>query len=213
MPWGVPDLQGVWDHGTATPLKRPSQYEGREFLTTEEIAQANLNATTFASSERRSELSPERDVGLAYQPVLVGPRTFRRTDGADYRPAGRADPGANRQGGGARRGPTRSSAHPAEIREPGRSQRVGTLPVARHRPIGRGLQQQPPDLPERRSRGDPARDGPRDADHPAGRQRTHRSHAGPVAGPLTRTLGGRHAGGRDPPTFLDRPHGVASEKT
>jgi len=66
MPWGVPDLQGVWDHGTATPMERPDRYEGREFLTSEEIAEANVNATTFATSERRSELSAERDVGLAY---------------------------------------------------------------------------------------------------------------------------------------------------
>jgi hypothetical protein len=64
--WGVPDLQGVWDHGTATPLERPDEYEGREFLTAEEIAETNLDATTFASSERRGELSKERDVGLAY---------------------------------------------------------------------------------------------------------------------------------------------------
>ena len=62
----MPDLQGVWDYGTATPLERPDRYEGRELLTEEEIAEVNLNATTFASSERRSELSAERDVGLAY---------------------------------------------------------------------------------------------------------------------------------------------------
>ncbi|MDP7339759.1 MAG: hypothetical protein QF786_10625 [Vicinamibacterales bacterium] len=66
MPWGAPDLQGVWDHGTATPLERPDRYEGREFLTAEEIAEANIQAQTFATSERRSELSAERDVGLAY---------------------------------------------------------------------------------------------------------------------------------------------------
>ncbi len=66
MPWGTPDLQGVWDHGTATPLERPDRYEGREFLTSEEVAEANINATTFATSERRGELTAERDVGLAY---------------------------------------------------------------------------------------------------------------------------------------------------
>lgn len=65
-PWGAPDLQGVWDHGTATPLERPDRYEGREFLTPEEVALANVQAQTFATSERRSELSAERDVGLAY---------------------------------------------------------------------------------------------------------------------------------------------------
>lgn len=66
LSWGAPDLQGVWDHGTATPLERPDEYEGRELLTEEEIAEANVRATTFATSERRTELSAERDVGLAY---------------------------------------------------------------------------------------------------------------------------------------------------
>jgi hypothetical protein len=64
--WGTPDLTGVWSYGTTTPLERPTRYEGREFLTPEEVAEANLNAQTFASSERRSELSAQADVGLAY---------------------------------------------------------------------------------------------------------------------------------------------------
>ena len=64
--WGDPDLQGIWSHGTATPLERPDEQSGREFLTEEEIAEVNLNATTFASSERRGDLSKDRDVGLAY---------------------------------------------------------------------------------------------------------------------------------------------------
>lgn len=32
-PWGDPDLQGVWNHGTITPLERPAEYAGRERLT------------------------------------------------------------------------------------------------------------------------------------------------------------------------------------
>ena len=31
--WGVPDLQGVWDFRTITPLQRPEELENREFLT------------------------------------------------------------------------------------------------------------------------------------------------------------------------------------
>ena len=90
MPWGVPDLEGVWDHGTATPMERPARYEGREFLTAEEIAEVNLNATTFATSERRSELSPARDVGLAYNQFwwdrgLSDGRTALIVDPADGR--------------------------------------------------------------------------------------------------------------------------------
>ena len=39
-PWGEPDLQGIWGgrHQTVTPLERPQEYAGREFLTEEEIA-------------------------------------------------------------------------------------------------------------------------------------------------------------------------------
>ena len=36
--WGAPDLQGVWDFRTITPLQRPEQYGDREFLTREEAA-------------------------------------------------------------------------------------------------------------------------------------------------------------------------------
>jgi hypothetical protein len=36
--WGDPDLQGVWDSLSATPLERPQQYGGRELLTDQEFA-------------------------------------------------------------------------------------------------------------------------------------------------------------------------------
>ena len=37
-PEGVPDLQGIWTSQTYTPLQRPEMFEGREFLTDEEMA-------------------------------------------------------------------------------------------------------------------------------------------------------------------------------
>jgi hypothetical protein len=37
-PWGQPDLQGIWDFRTITPLERPESLSGREFLTQEEAA-------------------------------------------------------------------------------------------------------------------------------------------------------------------------------
>ena len=37
-PWGDPDLQGVWTGSTMTPLERPQDLAGREFLTEEEAA-------------------------------------------------------------------------------------------------------------------------------------------------------------------------------
>jgi hypothetical protein len=35
-PWGAPDLQGVWDFRTVTPLERPDEFEGKAFLTDQE---------------------------------------------------------------------------------------------------------------------------------------------------------------------------------
>jgi hypothetical protein len=37
--WGDPDFQGVWRYEAAIALERPSQFQGREFLTEEEVAQ------------------------------------------------------------------------------------------------------------------------------------------------------------------------------
>ena len=38
MPWGDPDLQGVWDYRTITPLQRPEDQAEKEFLTEEEAS-------------------------------------------------------------------------------------------------------------------------------------------------------------------------------
>ena len=37
-PWGDPDLQGVWDYWTFTPLERPEEFGERGELTAEEAA-------------------------------------------------------------------------------------------------------------------------------------------------------------------------------
>src|SRR5437868_2072405 len=38
-PWGDPDLQGVWDFRTATPMERPAELAGKETLTDAEAAE------------------------------------------------------------------------------------------------------------------------------------------------------------------------------
>ena len=65
-PDGHPDLQGAWSFATITPLERPSQYAGRRLLSDEEVAALHADAATRASSERRSGLTAQRDVDLAY---------------------------------------------------------------------------------------------------------------------------------------------------
>ena len=37
-PDGHPDLQGVWSYATLTPLERPAEFAGKEFLTEQEAA-------------------------------------------------------------------------------------------------------------------------------------------------------------------------------
>ena len=42
--WGEPDLQGVWDFRTVTPMERPDEFEGQEFLTAEEASSLEQQA-------------------------------------------------------------------------------------------------------------------------------------------------------------------------
>ena len=42
--WGQPDLQGVWDFRTITPLQRPDDLADKEFLTEEEVADLDQEA-------------------------------------------------------------------------------------------------------------------------------------------------------------------------
>ena len=89
-PWGDPDLQGLWNYGTNTPLQRPPEYAGQEWLTEEEVTAANLKSATFATSERRSELTAQYDLSLNYNQVWwdLGTSTGRTsliTDPADGR--------------------------------------------------------------------------------------------------------------------------------
>ena len=52
-PWGVPDLQGVWDYRTVTPLERPSELAGRAVLTVAEAADFERQAIRNLNGDRR----------------------------------------------------------------------------------------------------------------------------------------------------------------
>ena len=49
-PWGAPDLQGIWDFRTVTPLQRPPDLAGKAVLTAEEAA-----AYEGQAAERRAD--------------------------------------------------------------------------------------------------------------------------------------------------------------
>jgi hypothetical protein len=61
--WGHPDLQGIWNNGTTTPLERPKDLADREYLSDEEWAARAKEVATRA--EKRPE-DPLADVELAY---------------------------------------------------------------------------------------------------------------------------------------------------
>ena len=66
--WGAPDLQGVWDFRTITPLERPEDLTGQEFLTEEEAA-----AYAEGQSRRQNrDLIDSAQGGLNYAPAADG---------------------------------------------------------------------------------------------------------------------------------------------
>lgn len=57
-PWGHPDLQGIWDHRTITPLERPEELGDKAFLTEEEAA--SLEQAAVERAQRLLTRPPER---------------------------------------------------------------------------------------------------------------------------------------------------------
>ena len=53
--WGDPDLQGVWDYRTITPMERPANMAGRATLTDEEVT------TLEARAAKRLDQPPDAD--------------------------------------------------------------------------------------------------------------------------------------------------------
>ena len=51
--WGVPDIQGVWDFRTLTPLERPLDLADKAFLTTEEAAAFEAQTLEARNADRR----------------------------------------------------------------------------------------------------------------------------------------------------------------
>jgi hypothetical protein len=61
--WGDPDLQGIWNNGTITPLERPNGQ--KDILSEEETSALNTEAANRAQSDRRPA-DKVADLELAY---------------------------------------------------------------------------------------------------------------------------------------------------
>ena len=62
---GHPDLQGVWNFSTITPLERPAEFSGKEFLTDAEARDYEQRVVERSNRDRR-ESTAEADVSSAY---------------------------------------------------------------------------------------------------------------------------------------------------
>jgi hypothetical protein len=64
-PDGQPDFQGVWDTSTLTPLERPAEFAGKEFLTKQEAAEYEKRTLQEVNTDRRDG-SNEADLRRNY---------------------------------------------------------------------------------------------------------------------------------------------------
>ena len=67
--WGFPDLQGVWNFSSDTPMQRPAKYGVRKYLTEEELAQ--IKAETEASDKRSDAAIPGTGVDESYNDFWI----------------------------------------------------------------------------------------------------------------------------------------------
>ena len=65
--WGAPDLQGIWNNNVSTPLERPEEFDGKAFLTPEELAAyTQRRQASREDRDSRDNRGSEADVRRAY---------------------------------------------------------------------------------------------------------------------------------------------------
>ena len=92
-PWGDPDLQGVWNDATSTPLQRPSSRAGKDVLSDEEANEFQQELAFDLTRDRRDG-GPEADVNRAYNDHWMDARRLKIT--ADRRTSLIVDPADGR---------------------------------------------------------------------------------------------------------------------
>ena len=71
---GHPDLEGVWNFATLTPLQRPDRFAGRAFMTDEEAAAFERDTLQGVNADRRGATGP---------PLVDVPRTTNSGSSVD----------------------------------------------------------------------------------------------------------------------------------
>src|SRR5881628_2213227 len=76
-PWGEPDLQGVWNDATSTPLQRPN---GAKDVLTDDEAAGFEEQLAFNLTRDRRDGGPEADVNRAYNEHWMDSRRLKITE-------------------------------------------------------------------------------------------------------------------------------------
>ena len=92
-PWGDPDLQGVWNDATSTPLQRPGTRAGADVLTDEEAGRFQEELAYDLSRDRRDG-GAQVDVNRAYNEHWMDARRLKIT--SDHRTSLIVDPADGR---------------------------------------------------------------------------------------------------------------------
>jgi hypothetical protein len=88
-PWGDPDLQGIWNDATSTPLQRPANVGEKDVLSDEEAAEFQSSLAHDLSRDRRDG-GNAADVNRAYNEHWMDARRLKIT--ADRRTSLIVDP-------------------------------------------------------------------------------------------------------------------------
>src|ERR1700746_4125464 len=91
--WGEPDLQGIWNDESDTPLQRSPKYASQEFFTEAQRAELDKERAALLGRDRRVERGTELDVAGAYNAQFMSVKhTGARTSLIVDPPNGRMPP-------------------------------------------------------------------------------------------------------------------------
>src|SRR5262249_9821863 len=77
-PWGDPDLQGVWNDATSTPLQRPNNIGAKDVLNDEEAEEFQQQLANDLNRDRRDG-GADLDVNRAYNEHWMDSRRLKIT--------------------------------------------------------------------------------------------------------------------------------------
>jgi hypothetical protein len=77
-PWGDPDLQGIWNNATSTPLQRPTDVAGKQVLSDDEASEFAEGLAHNLNRDRRDG-GTQIDVNRAYNEHWMDPNRLKIT--------------------------------------------------------------------------------------------------------------------------------------